>query len=98
MAQTIKLPPRTDGAEPIVLANAARITVIGANGAGKTRFCKRMQHDAEAPVFTMSALHALYVRDPLPQSPQPGSIDARFLEADRQNQYIKVDATTEFER
>ena len=98
MSQTIKLPPRIDGAEPLVLNNAARITVIGANGAGKTRFCRRMQQDASSPIFTMSALHAIYVRDSLPESPLEGSIDSLFLEADKQNHYIKVDATTEFER
>lgn len=98
MSQTISLPPRTDGLPSPVLANAARITVIGANGAGKTRFCKRMQQDADAPVFTMSALHALYVSDPLPQSAPEGSIDARFIDADKHNHYLKAEANTEFER
>lgn len=97
MPQSITLPPRTDGENPIVLSNASQVTVIGANGAGKTRFCMRILHDAGKKAFRISALHAIYVREQPTEAPG-GSIDALFIEADRHNHYLKTEASTEFER
>ena len=35
----IQLPHKSNGQEADVLRNARQITIIGANGSGKTRFC-----------------------------------------------------------
>ena len=41
----IVLPKRIDGETPPTLHHVKQITVIGANGAGKTRFCIKILKD-----------------------------------------------------
>ena len=42
----ITLPKRIDGKQPDVLLESQQITIIGANGSGKSRFCSQL---VEAP-------------------------------------------------
>lgn len=59
----ITLPPRT-GQEPPAIDgdNTRRIVIVGANGAGKSRFAARMAADISDRAFTLSALSALFDR------------------------------------
>ena len=41
----ITLPKRIDGQQPVSLNGRQQITVVGANGSGKTRFVNRMIAD-----------------------------------------------------
>lgn len=60
----IKLPPRSHGqAVPVLDADTRRLLVVGANGAGKTRFAARMAADLGRKAFCLSALRALYAAD-----------------------------------
>ena len=65
--------PSRSGA-PALEINTSRLTVIGANGAGKTRFARALAASLGERAFAMSALRALYDRE-APASPAPGSID-----------------------
>ena len=63
-AMKVNLPPRRDGkpSEFIDLADASSFIIIGANGAGKTRFTSSIVHSLGEKAFTLSALDALYNR------------------------------------
>lgn len=63
MIQPITLPPRTGGEPLEVDAERRCIVIIGANGAGKTRFAKRLADDLGERAFRLSALTGLFVRD-----------------------------------
>lgn len=61
----IALPPRIDGSQPGTIGPGRQTVVVGANGAGKTRFVRRLADDIAAgseprPIFNISALKALY--------------------------------------
>lgn len=60
--KALTFPPRSDGGQVAEIARSTRrIVVIGANGAGKTRFTRRMAADAAAgSAVWLSALHSLY--------------------------------------
>ena len=85
----LQLPPRLDGSRDTIVADNRRIIVIGANGAGKTRFTERFISELDSPVFRLSALKALYRCD-APDN-LPGSIDSRYVEATSQS---SLEATT----
>lgn len=56
----IILPRKVDGASEVLPEQAHQVLVIGANGAGKSRFTSRLAESAAAPVFRLSPLRALY--------------------------------------
>ena len=92
----LQLPPRLDGSRDTIVADNRRIIVIGANGAGKTRFTERFISELDSPVFRLSALKALDRCD-APDN-LPGSIDSRYVEATSQSSFIRSDNATQFER
>ena len=56
----ITLPPRREG-KPLRIPDSTRqLVIIGANGAGKSRFTARLAEDLGDRTFTMSALTALF--------------------------------------
>lgn len=92
----IRLPKRIDGETPITLSNVRQLTVIGANGAGKTRFSRTLMESCGDKAFHMSALKALFPRNEL--SKLSGSIDSLFEQAASTSHFMKDDARSEFER
>ena len=42
MPMELLLPKKINSTEKMVLTDARQVTVIGANGSGKTRFCNQM--------------------------------------------------------
>lgn len=60
----LQLPPRNDGrrAQTISLSPAMSFVIIGANGAGKTRFTDAIIRSLGEKAFSLSALDALYNR------------------------------------
>ncbi len=65
----ISLPPRIDGKTAPTIGPGRQTVIIGANGAGKTRFARRLASAILAspdsrPLFNVSAIKALY--DPRP--------------------------------
>ena len=93
----IRLPKRMDGHQPDVLIESKQITVIGANGAGKSRFCSALVDELGDKAYRISALKALF---PTPTSvkPLPGSIEDLFNHMNASNPQIKNLAETEFDK
>ena len=92
----LQLPPRIDGQSAGVLQNARQVTIIGANGSGKTRFAKQLLASCGDKSFRISALRAMF-----PSTKTeilPGSIDERFAAINAQTPEIESHAATEFER
>lgn len=59
----IVLPPRKDGTRSTIEADSGRIIIIGANGAGKSRFTSALQDEMGDRAFKLSALKGLYGAD-----------------------------------
>lgn len=93
----IRLPKRMDGHQPDVLIESKQITIIGTNGAGKSRFCSALVEELGDKAYRISALKALF---PSPSSakPLPGSIDDLFNRMNEANPQIKNNAETEFDK
>ncbi|MCM1109731.1 MAG: DUF4435 domain-containing protein [Clostridium sp.] len=78
--RTITLPPRRQG-DPLVITPATgRLVIIGANGAGKTRFARRAADDAAPNSYRVSALHAIFGDDNHATSPNATSTRQPDLE------------------
>lgn len=58
----IELPPSADGQRNIVENDSQRLVIVGANGAGKSRFAAKLATDLGDEAFRMSALTALFDR------------------------------------
>ena len=57
------LPKKINSTEKMVLTDARQVTVIGANGSGKTRFCNQMMKLCGDKAFRLCAMRAMF---PLP--------------------------------
>ena len=90
----ITLPKRIDGAPSQQMPPVKRIVIVGANGAGKTRFAESMAEDSnDHPPFRLSALRALY--DNRPAKDTPGSLDDLYA---RLPHYDATHPSTQLER
>ena len=93
----ITLPKRIDGKQPDVLLESRQITIIGANGSGKSRFCSQLVEELGDKAFRISALKALFPSSTLAK-PLPGSIDDLFNRMNAANPQVKNTAETEFDK
>lgn len=59
MSLTLTLPPLADGATPPSLPDFSQLTIVGASGAGKTRFMDYLIRHAGAAAYPLSPLHAI---------------------------------------
>ncbi len=59
MDKEILLPPRLDGSRELINAANGQLIIIGANGAGKSRFTDYIAHDHSAAAVKLSALDAV---------------------------------------
>ena len=93
----IQLPKRIDGKQPEMLMDSKQITIIGSNGAGKSRFCSQLVKELGDKAFRISALKALF---PSTNTGEPlkGSIDDLFNRMNAANPQIKNTAETEFDK
>lgn len=92
----MNLPPRSGGAPLRLPADARQLTIIGANGSGKTRFTEAMQQSLGLDrVFRISALNAVSE-----QPPHPGGadIDACYLQASQSPGFLSANDFTMFDR
>lgn len=93
----LTLPARLNGAPLHIDTDISpNLTVIGANGAGKTRFASALAAELGAEAFHLSALRALYDRDH--EDNTPGSIDTLYREAIRGAGIMRTDLRGEFDR
>ena len=91
----IKLPKRSEG-EPLLLNDARQVTVIGANGAGKSRFCQKMLQDAGDKAYKMSALKGILSETF--HDTMPNSIESQYERKLLQSPLVGGKASTDFER
>lgn len=92
----IKLPPSLRPVADEGLGESRQITVIGANGAGKSRFMEEMTTLCGERAYCLSALSAFYPERH--ESTMPGSIDAQYRQAVRQQSYMRTDAVSELDK
>ena len=93
----IRLPKRMDGHQPEVLVESKQITVIGTNGAGKSRFCSALVDELGDKAYRISALKALFTTPPSKEV-MPGSIEDMFNRMNAANPLIQNKAETEFDK
>lgn len=93
----ITLPPRIDGAQPPVLHDTHQVTIIGANGSGKSRFCDALVKQLAGKVYRISALRALY---PARSKGEvlAGSIDEMFARINETHPHFVSHADNEFDK
>lgn len=92
----IQLPKRMNGAALPDLENVRQITLIGANGSGKTRFAHWLVDKYKDKAFRISALKALFPSTE--KNELAGSIDMLYDEAVDSSPFYCKEAPTEFQR
>ena len=60
--KVITLPPHSDGSICQIDSSTRRIVVVGANGAGKSRFTAQLATDLGNRAFVLSALNGIFER------------------------------------
>ncbi|MDO4512205.1 MAG: DUF4435 domain-containing protein [Bacteroidales bacterium] len=90
------LPKKTGCAEQVVLGDARQVTVIGANGSGKTRFCNQIMALCPGKAFRLCAMRALFPETRT--EVMPGSIADIFNRINDANPMLKSMANTEFDK
>lgn len=95
----LQLPIRIDGHQGGTLHDTRQVTVIGANGSGKSRFCNAILTAAGNKAYRLSALKALFPIKKLQQeTATPGSIDDIFERINQMSPQVNNSAETEFDR
>lgn len=92
----LQLPKKTGTGEAPVLKDARQVTVIGANGSGKTRFCDQLMRLCGDRAFRLCAMRALF-----PETRTeviPGSITDIFNRLNASTPLLKSLAGTEFDK
>ncbi len=97
----IVLPPKNNREQPATLYDVRNITIIGANGAGKSRFAQQIEQQHTHNTVRLSAIHALgYSPDYASSSICCGSIAAKYQEAVQRSRSFRPLETvlTEFDQ
>lgn len=94
----MKLPPKSGGEEVRLPANVGSITIIGANGSGKTRFTDWLQKSLGESSFPISALDAICNNVTAARNAAEGSLDALYNKAVASGPFLHSDVTSTFER
>ncbi len=92
----IVFPPRYDGNRLSINDSSRQMIIIGANGAGKSRFTEHLISSLEGKAFRLSALRALY--DSRNQSTLEGSIDRLYADTVKSSAFMRDDIESELER
>ncbi|MBR5332867.1 MAG: DUF4435 domain-containing protein [Muribaculaceae bacterium] len=92
----ILLPPKKDKSREEITTGNRQVTIIGANGAGKTRFTEWLINDLQEKAFRMSIISALY--DSREYDTLPGSIDMLYKESVERTNILRNDSTSQAER
>lgn len=93
---SIILPPVFPDNRTRTLTNVRQITLIGGNGAGKSRFMQEMVTLCGERAFCLSALSASFPERE--ESTRPGSVDDLFRKAAEQHRYMRTDAVSELDK
>lgn len=93
---TLTLPPLTGRRDTPRLPDARQLSIIGASGAGKTKFMEELMRLTADRAYCLSALSAPYPERE--ESTRPGSIDMLFREAAENQPYLRTDAVSELDK
>lgn len=93
---SLTLPPLYSESRVPELSGAGSVTLIGANGAGKTRFMEEMIILAGDKAYSLSALSASFPERQ--ESTLKGSIDDLYRKAAGRNPYLRTDAVSELDK
>ena len=92
----IELPPASKTGKAADIGGARQLTIIGGNGAGKSRFMNELMTRVGDKAYCLNALSAAYPeRD---ESLMAGSIDALYRESIRQRSYMRTDAVSQLDK
>lgn len=91
----LRLPPSLKSGSN-VMPDCRQITIIGANGAGKSRFMDEMMSLCGNRAYCLNAISAFFPERE--ESTMPGSIDALYREAIRQQSYMRTDAVSQLDK
>lgn len=92
----LRLPSSLNAKKESIPTDSRQITIIGANGAGKSRFMEEMTELNGHRAFTLNALNAFFTETE--ESTRPGSIDVLYREAVRQQPYLRTDAMSRLDK
>lgn len=93
---TIRLPKCLHAIAEMDAAKSRRVTIIGANGAGKSRFMDEMIELCGDKAYCLDVLTAFFPESN--ESTLPGSIDVLYREAMRQIPYLRSDAVSQLDK
>ena len=96
MPMELLLPKKINSTEKMVLTDARQVTVIGANGSGKTRFCNQMMKLCGDKAFRLCAMRAMF--PDTSAEVLPGSISDIFNKLNESTPLLKSLANTEFDK
>lgn len=90
------LPNKITGQKGEILRDVRQVTVIGANGAGKTRFINKLVEQCGDQAYRISALRAIFPLED--KEPLKGSISERFNKLNQNMQQVVNTAKSEFDK
>ncbi|MDE6218158.1 MAG: DUF4435 domain-containing protein [Muribaculaceae bacterium] len=96
MKSPLSLPARTGGLESPLLPDTRQITLVGGNGAGKSRFMKELVRLCGDRAFCLSALKAPFPQ--ISESTSPNSVDMLYRKAVMAQPYMRTDAVSEIDK
>lgn len=96
MSIGIRLPRALHPVKEMDDTRAQRITIIGANGSGKTRFMDEMTELCGEHAYCMDVLTAFFPE--LSESTRPGSIDVLYRQAVLQQPFLRTDAVSQLDK
>ncbi len=92
----IPLPTAKGGERQSLLPRGGQITIIGANGAGKSRFMDEMTSLCGRRAYVLSALSSSFPEREV--SEMPGSVDDLYREATARQRYMRADALSQLDK
>lgn len=92
----LTLPKRIDGNTPPKLPRSRQITLIGANGSGKTRFMNDIIDRCNGKAYVLSAMSAFYPENKVNRL--EGSIDMLYDAKVKTSSHLKDDALSEIDK
>ena len=96
MPPPTQLPPSLHKHQPAEISNMRQTTIIGANGAGKSRFMDEMTELCGDRAYCLSVLSAFFPQRE--ESTRKGSIDDMYRQAIRQQSFMRTDAVSEIDK
>lgn len=92
----IKLPNKSNSQKADVLHDVRQLTLIGANGSGKSRFCSKLMEQGGDAVYRISALRAMFPSEE--KKVLKGSIGEMFEKLNAKSEEVKIFAASEFDK